>query len=80
MRMLSLVEDARRKSVFYDELKSEWDMHSVDNLVKCLGDFNGHISRHIEGSNGAHGECGLGQTDSAGEFCLEKELCVKYIV
>ena len=24
-------------------------MHSADDLVMCLGDFNGHIGRHIDG-------------------------------
>ena len=32
----------------YDELKCEWDMHSVGDLVMCLGDINGHIGRHID--------------------------------
>ena len=39
----------------YDEQKFEWDMHSADDLVTCLGDFNGHIGRHIDGFDGAHG-------------------------
>ena len=26
---------------FYDELKSEWDMHSVDDSVVCVDDYNG---------------------------------------
>ena len=29
-------------------------MHSADDLVMCLGDFNGNISRHIDGFNGVH--------------------------
>ena len=33
---------------FYDELKGEWDMHSVGDLVACLGDFNGHVGRCID--------------------------------
>ena len=24
-------------------------MHSVGDLVMCLGDFNGHVGRHIDG-------------------------------
>ena len=38
-------------TVFYDKLKCEWDMHSAHNLVMCLGDFNGHVGRHIDGFN-----------------------------
>ena len=30
------------KQSFYDKLKCEWDMHSADDLVMCLGDINGH--------------------------------------
>ena len=45
----------RRRS-FYDELKGEWYMQSVDNLVICLGDFNGHIAWYIH--NGFDGVCG----------------------
>ena len=25
------------KQSFYDELKCEWDMHSADDLAKCMG-------------------------------------------
>ena len=39
------------KQSFYDELKCEWDMHSADNLVMCLGDLNGHV----DGFDGVHG-------------------------
>ena len=27
------------KQSFYDKLKCDWDMHSADDLVMCLGDF-----------------------------------------
>ena len=68
------------KLLFYDELKCEWDMHSSDELVMCLGDFNGHIGGYIEGFDGVRGEYGIGQRNLEGgmllEFCLEKELCV----
>ena len=42
------------KQSFYDELKYEWDMHSADNLVMCLGDINGHVGRHIDGFDEVH--------------------------
>ena len=29
-----------RKTVFYDELKGDWDMHSAGDLIMCLGDIN----------------------------------------
>ena len=37
------------KTVFYDELKCEWDMHSAEDLVMCLGHFNAHFIRHNDG-------------------------------
>ena len=36
-------------------------MDGVSNLVVCLGDFNGHISRHIDGLDGDHGWYAIGQ-------------------
>ena len=68
------------KQSFYDELKCEWDMHSADDLVMFLGDFNGHVGWHIDGFDGVHGGYGFGQRNLQGrillEFCLVKELCV----
>ena len=69
-----------RKTVFYDELKCEWDMHSAGYLFMCLGDFNGHVSRHFDVIDGVHTGFGVGQRNLEGrmllEFCLEEELCV----
>ena len=49
------------KQSFYDELKCVWGMHSVGDLVMCLGDFNGHVGRHIDGFDGVHEGYGVGQ-------------------
>ena len=35
-------------------------IHSVDDLVVCLDDFNGDVGRHIDGFS-VHGEHGIGQ-------------------
>ena len=59
------------KQSFYDELKGEWNMHSVDDLVMCLGDFNGHVGRHIDGFDGDHGECGVGQRNLKGRMFMD---------
>ena len=48
------------KQPFYDELKSEWVMHSAGDLALCLNDFNGHVGRHIDGFHGVHGGYGVG--------------------
>ena len=37
MDMICLVRKDRKKSV-YDESKSEWGMHSVDDFVVCFDD------------------------------------------
>ena len=46
----------------------------------CLGDFNGHIGRHIDGFDGVHGGYVVGQRNLEGkmllEFCLDRKLCV----
>ena len=42
------------KQSSYDELKCEWDMHSTDDLVMCLGDSNGHVGKHIDGFDEVH--------------------------
>ena len=46
-------------------------MHSVDYLVMCLHNFNGHI-------DGVHGGYDVGQrnVEVLLEFFMEKELCV----
>ena len=52
-------------------------MHVAYDLVMCLGDFNGHVGRHIDCVDGGFD---VGQSNLAGivllEFCLEKELSV----
>ena len=64
----------------YDKLKCEWDMQSADDLVMCLGDFNGHVGRHINGFDGLHRGYCVGHRNLEGrmllEFCLENKLCV----
>ena len=36
-------------------------MHSAGDLVMCLGGFNLHVGRHIDGFDGVHDGYGLGQ-------------------
>ena len=54
-----------RKTVFY-WLKGEWDLHGEVYLVMCLGDFNGHVGRHIDGFDGVHGGYDVGQRNLEG--------------
>ena len=72
---------AAEKRHFNDDLRSEWDLHSVGELVLLgMGDFNGHVGKQIEGYEGVHGENGIGERNVERkllEFCDEKELCVE---
>ena len=43
------------KERFYDDLRSEWDLHKMGELVLGMGDFNGHVGKLIQGE-GVHGE------------------------
>ena len=43
-------------------------MHSADDLVMCLGDFNGYIGRHIDGYDGVHEGYGVGQRNLEGRM------------
>ena len=58
------------KQSFYDELIGEWDMHCVCDLVMCLGYFNGHVGRHIDGFDSFHGGYGIGKRNSVGRMLL----------
>ena len=74
----------KEKQSFYDELRGEWDIHSVGDLVMCLGDFNGHVGRHIDGFDGVHRRYGLSQKNLEERMLLvlseEGIMCVKYVV
>ena len=64
---------SREREHFYDDLRSEWDLHSVGELVLLgMGDFNGHVGKQIEGYEGVHGGNGIGERNVEG-----KELCVE---
>ena len=66
------------KEHFYDDLRSEWDLHSVGALVLGMGDFNGHVGKRVEGYEDVHGGNGIGERNMLRmlEFYDEKELCV----
>jgi len=68
------------KHNFYDELVSEWGLCSPGQMVLGLGDFNGHVGKHIDGFENVHGRNGIGDRNAIGrmllEFCDDKELCV----
>ena len=74
---------AAEKQYFYDDLTSDWDLHSVGELVLGMGDFNGHVGKQIEVYEDMHGGNGIGGRNVEGKLLLEfrdeKELCVANI-
>ena len=77
------MEEVRRIKSFDDTLNCEWYMHSADDFVMCLGDINGHVGRHIDGLDGAHGRYGKCQRNFGRKNIIRvlpgKELCVRYM-
>ena len=68
------------KDQFYNGMASEWDLQNFGEVVLGLGNFNGHVGRRTDGSEGVHGGYEIGKRNVEGrrllEFCDEKELCV----
>ena len=76
--MLPVKHIPQKRQSFYDKLKCELAMHSSGDVVMCLGDFNGHVGRHISGFDETHHVAGQKNLEGRMllEFCLEKVLCV----
>ena len=51
------------KEHFYDDLSSEWDLHSMGELVLGMGDFNGCVGKQIKGYEDVHGGNGIGERE-----------------
>uniref|UniRef100_A0A0L8H0B0 Endonuclease/exonuclease/phosphatase domain-containing protein n=1 Tax=Octopus bimaculoides TaxID=37653 RepID=A0A0L8H0B0_OCTBM len=68
------------KERFFDEMANKCDLQKVNELVRGMGDFNGHFGKWILGFESVHGENGIEERNLEGrmllEFCDEKELCV----
>ena len=64
----------------HDDLKSEWDLHSVGELVLGMGDVSQRVGKQIEGYEDVHGGNRIEERNVEGnmllEFRDEKELCV----
>ena len=57
-------------------------MHSAVDLVICLGDFNGHMCRHIDGFMGgmAYRAEEFGRNNVIRVLSGKGIMCVKYMV
>ena len=62
---------------FYDDLGSEWNCHSVGELVLRMGDFNGHVGKRMESHEGVHGGNGIGERNVQGKMCVAKHMVQK---
>ena len=59
--MGKLHEVRKEKHSFCNVLNSEIQIHSVDDLVLCFGDHNGHVGKHIDGFGVAYAWYDVGQ-------------------
>jgi len=59
---------------------SERDLRNPGEMVLELGNFNGHVRKHVDGFENVHGGNGIGKRNAVEECCLkfcgEIELCV----
>ena len=73
------------KTAFCDKLKCECNMHSASDLAMYMGDFSGHIGRHIDGFRGVSWRAWC-RSDEFGTKSVirvvsgRKNMCVKYMV
>ena len=51
-------------------------MHSIDDLIVCMGGFNEYVGRHIDTFDGVHRRYGISQRNLVRrmllDICLEK--------
>ena len=71
VRIICVYSTGAEKDSFYDDLRSEWDLHSMGELVLGTGDFNGHVGKRIEGYEGFHGANGFRERNVEGKMLLE---------
>ena len=68
------------KEKFYKEMARRCEVENANEVLICLGDFNGHIGKEVDGFEGVHGGFGIGKRNLEGrlllEFCVEKDLRV----
>ena len=59
-------------------------MHSADDFVMCLGDFNGHVGRHIDGFDMCMADMvyvrGIWKKNVIRILYRDGIMCVKYMV
>ena len=59
--MVHRVAELLQRKHFYDDLRSECDLHSLGELVLGMSDFNERVGKRIEGYEYVHGRNGIGR-------------------
>ena len=71
------MEEVWKKSNCFNLFKSEWDIHSVDDILVRLGDFHGHVG----GYDGVYGGYGVfGKKNFTLVLSGDRIICDKYMV
>ena len=62
------------KEKFYEEMAKGCEVENENEVLICLGDFNGHIGKEVDGFEGVREGFGIGKRNVEGrlllEFCL----------
>ena len=54
------------KEKFYKEMARGCEVENENEVLICLGDFNGHIGKEVDGFEGVHGGFGIGKRNLMG--------------
>ena len=67
-----------KKEKFYEKMTRGCEVENANEVLICLGDFNEHIGKEVNGFEGVHGGFGIGKRNVEGRLLLE--FCVKVII
>ena len=67
------------KEKFYGKMARGYEVENQNEVLICLGDFNGHIVKEVDGFEGVYGDFGIGKKIVEGRLLLEvfveKSMC-----
>ena len=70
----------REKEKFYEKMVRGCEVGNENEVLICLGNFNGHIGKKVDEFEGVHGGFGIGKKNVEGrlllKFCVEKSMRV----
>ena len=59
------------KEKFYEEMARGCEVENANKILICLGDFNGHIGKEVDGFEGVYGSYGIGKRNVESRLLLE---------